>query len=293
MLRLGIQDRLLTSPRKVVRSLAYIIPVLTYIIIHSSYGWTGVIYAFVTGTFLTLYYLRKKDWLTFSLWHMLWGFIIVPLTMVACVFIDGPIRNDFLFAYKKRHIIKQKMHYQKKWGWVDTIHYRPDHFEHLQGALRKGEKSVSISDGWVTPLKIAVSFSCDYQIKQSENALENWAIITGMMLDFMYCNESVQEGSPWYHGNQLSAWQFDDMSSALLCCLDRLPQENALDLGEKVYTEQALMKLWNEQGENLVGLKVKEEECWAMLSESGRLSLYELVKKMKSNWRRTSFSKLP
>ncbi|MCM8531923.1 MAG: CPBP family intramembrane metalloprotease [Lentisphaeraceae bacterium] len=290
-LRRMIQDRLLSSEKKVVRLLAFIIPVLVYVLIHSRYGFIGYLYSFIVGAFLAAYYLKKKDWLTFSIWHMCWGFIIVPLTMTLCVFMDGSIRDDFLFEYKKRHILKGKMYYQKDWGWVDKVHYRPDHFEHFMKALESGKKSVEMSESWITPLKIPVSFTCVYEIEKSENDLENWAIVTGMMLDFMRANETVQLESPWYHGNQLSAWQFDDMSSALFCSLQYLPESHKFTFGEEVFDEGKLMAIWVKEGELLITQKVKEEESWALLSETKRLEYKALVKKMKSNWRRTSFER--
>ena len=149
-----------------------------------------------------------------------------------------------------------------------------------------------MSDGWVTPIKIRVTFTCNYEIQKGDNALEDWAIVTGMMLDFMRANEVVQQDSPWYHGNQLSAWQFDDMSSALLCSLDRLPDEYRVEFGKTVTDQNELLDIWEEQGEAMIKLKVKETESWQMLQSPKAKELLELVKKMQSNWRRTAFERI-
>ncbi|MCM8534347.1 MAG: CPBP family intramembrane metalloprotease [Lentisphaeraceae bacterium] len=290
-LRRVVQDKLLAAEKKGIKFLALIVPLLINILIHSRFGLIGYIYSFVIGAFLSIYYLKSKDWLTFSIWHMCWGFIIVPLTMAACVFMDGSIRDDFLFEYKKRHILKGKMYYQSGWGWVDKVHYRPDHFEHFMKALESGGEKVEMTESWVTPLKIPVSFTCAYEMVRADNELENWAIVTGMMLDFMRMNETVQLESPWYHGNQLSAWQFDDMSSALFCSLQYLPKDKRLVFGEEVFDQEKLMAIWVEEGESLITQKVKEEESWALLDEAKRKVYQDLVKKMKSNWRRTSFER--
>lgn len=285
LLRKIIQDRLLSSDAKWIRALAVIIPVILYTLIHSRYGLTGVIYGLATGLFLSLYYLKRKDWLTFSLWHMCWGVVIVPLSMAICVFVDSQVRNDFLFSYKKKHILKEKMYYREAWGWVDKVHYRPDHFDHLMHALENSKEKgqVEIEDGWVTPLKISVRFSAKYEFTVPKTAREKWGIVTGMMLHFMRLNETVQEESPWYHGNQLSAWQFDDMSSALLCSLDRYPGEKVAD-GIEVKSTEKLLQIWEKTGEKIVGFKMKEDESWALLEDGKRIKLKALVEAQKKNW---------
>ena len=186
-----IQDRFLKAEAKWVKSLAFILPILLYTLVHSRYGVTGVVYGVITGLFLTMFYLKKKDWLTFSLWHMCWGIIIVPLSMVICVFVDSQVRNDFLFSYKKKHIIKEKMYYQENWGWVDNVHYRPDHFEHLMKAVdsASGQGEVEINDGWVTPLKITVRFSVKYQFVSPETEKEKW----------LFPNQVIKKNHNFFH----------------------------------------------------------------------------------------------
>ena len=292
-LRALIQEKILgLGETWLIKTLAVIVPVLLCLSIHWKFGAVGMVYGGILSLFLAIVYVLKKKWQVFAIWHVTWPLIVIPLSMIFCLFQDGSIREDFLYVYKKRHILKEKMFYREGWGWVDAVHYRPDHFEDISKALKNGDKKVSISDGWTTPLKISVSFTCDYKISQSDDELENWAIITGIMLDFMRANETVQEESPWYHANQLSAWQFDDMSSALLCCLDRLPSNHKLKAGNTISDKDALLENWVSEGEKLIKLKVKEEESWMMLKgEQGR-GLEDLVEKMKSNWSRTSFTKI-
>ena len=281
-----IQDRFLTSDVKWIKSLAFILPVALYVLVHSRYGKIGIIYSFLTGTFLTVFYLWKKDWLTYSLWHMLWGFVIIPLSMIACVFLGGQIRNDFLYAYKKRHIIKQKMYYVQDWGWVDYTHYRPEHFEIVKKAIDKtsGKGTTIIHDGWTTPLRIRVDFHVKYTFTKQNDPMKDWAIATGMMMHFMRANEEVQEGSPWYHGNQLSAWQFDDMSSCLLCCLDHLPNKQFFSREKGVHESEKLLEIWEKTGEELVGVKMQEDNSWALVKSSKKDELRKLVDDMKQYW---------
>ena len=126
------------------------------------------------------------------------------------------------------------------------------------------------------------------QEKETKESLETLSKVAESL---MKENETVQEESPWYHGNQLSAWQFDDMSSALFCSLVHLPKGHEIDFGSAVTAEDKLMNLWQEQGEVLIRLKVREVESWQMLQDSKQSEYMNLVKKMKSNWRRTSFER--
>ena len=284
-LRKQIQDRLLKLENKWSLLASIVIPSLICVLLHYSFGFIGLVYGILCGLVQSSFYLWKKDWLTFSLWGLTWGFIIVPFSMATCVFVDGQVRNDFLFAYKKRHIIKQKMYYQENWGWVDDVHYRPDHFDHIMKAMEtaKGEGEVTIKDGWVTPLRIRVDFSVKYKFTVPESDLEKWGMVTGMMLNYMRFNETVQEESPWYHGNQLSAWQFDDMSSSLLCCLDRFPGGKPVQ-GKVTRSTEELLKIWEKTGEEIVGIKMKEDESWALLQNERRSELKALVESQKKNW---------
>ena len=285
LLRCQIQDRILGKEKSWSKAVAVVLPAVLFVLLQLNFGVVGVVYGLLCGVLLSLIYLRKQDWLTFSLWHMMWGFIIVPTSMALCVFMDGQIRNDFLFAYKKRHIIKEKMYYQENWGWVDTVHYRPDHYDHLMKAVNSAQETgeAEIVDGWITPLQIKVGFSAKYQFKKPETEIEKWALVTGMMMNFMRLNETVQEESPWYHGNQLSAWQFDDMSSCLLCCLDRFPGDKQVTGEETKNINQLLLK-WEETGESIVGLKMKEDESWNLLEEGKRNKLRALVDAQAKNW---------
>ena len=210
--------------------------------------------------------------------------------MAVCVFVKGQIRNDFLYSYKKRHIIKQNMYYLENWGWVDKIHYRPDHYKIVHEALMKADKigTVRLEDGWVTPLQIPVHFSATYKFEKSSDELKNWAMTTGIMMHFMRLNETVQEDSPWYHGNQLSAWQFDDMSSCLLCCLDRLPENETISRGLEKHKQDKLMELWEIEGENLVRQQVREQQSWDMLQSPKKEKLIKIVEEMKTCWQCTS-----
>ena len=90
------------------------------------------------------------------------------------------------------------MYYQENWGWVDKIHYRDDHFKEVFEAIKKGEKQITLHDGWITPLRFPVHFSVTYEFGNAKNELEQWAIATAVTTHFMEENERVQGNSPWY-----------------------------------------------------------------------------------------------
>jgi hypothetical protein len=175
-----------------------------------------------------------------------------------------PVRDELLFEYKKRHIAKGLMYYRDNWGWVDKIHYRQDHFKEVYEAIDAGQKSIQLSDGWNTPLRFPVRFSASYAFETPKDDLRKWALASAITCNFMEKNEKVQAGSPWYHGNQLSAWQFDDVSSGLLACLDLCPKTEWRIVGADVTAAADLQSLWAASGADLVGLKMDLKESWKL-----------------------------
>jgi hypothetical protein len=177
-----------------------------------------------------------------------------------------PVRDELLFEYKKRHIAKGLMYYRENWGWVDKIHYRQDHFKEVYETIESGKKSIELRDGWNTPLRFPVRFSVFYEFEAPKDDLQKWALASAITCDFMEQNERVQAGSPWYHGNQLSAWQFDDVSSGLLACLDLCPKMEWRITGADITDALELQSLWAANGAGLVGLKMDLRESWNLSS---------------------------
>ena len=266
---------------------ALLAPVIIYMAIHLRYGWFGCLYAGGAGLLLTLWFERRNCWKELSLWHAQWGAVTVALCMLLCVIADGRIREDFLFAYKKRHLRKGLLYYRCDWGWVDKVHYRPDHFEEIHRALKEGRKELTLGDSWVTPLRIPVSFSATYRLTPGTDAEQRWAQCCGIMLDFMELNETVQEQSPWYHGNQLSAWQFDDVSSALLCSLDHRPETLKSSAGKEIRELSELLQKWQQLGRREVGRKVDAAAAWQQAGPRYN-SLKRLVQDCSDLWQRSS-----
>ena len=197
------------------------------------------------------------------------------------VFLDGKLRSIYLYQYKFKHIKVGKLYYRQGWGWVDKVHYRLDHYEELLSHLEKTQEEsvvLELSDAWRTPLGFEVSFERSYKVDLT-SMKDRWAVITGIMMDSMELSEKTQEGEPWYHGNQLSAWQFDDMSSNLLACLD---QDSVVST--KSITDIAdLNELWKQDGFLEVQRKVDLEAVWQYLADD-KAGVQERVKKARSSW---------
>ena len=232
--------------------------------------WTGP-FAFLVY-FLPVAFLRRrfqpkthvKQFYVLSDLIALLLYIASVITLTLANYI--PVRDELLFEYKKRHIAKELMYYREGWGWVDKIHYRQDHFKEVYEAIESDQGSIHLADGWYTPLRMHVRFSVTYGFEKPATELQRWALATAITTHFMEQNERVQGGSPWYHGNQLSAWQFDDVSSGLLACLDLCPKIELRPAGQNVTDQLELQKTWQDTGMPLVGLKMDLDESWNLSS---------------------------
>ena len=190
---------------------------------------------------------------------------VYVLSMISLTLLGyEPVKNRMLYEYKKRHIAKEKMYYKEGWGWVDKIHYRDDHFLEVYEAIKKGDKQIKLHDGWITPLRFPVHFSVIYEFGATDSELDQWAIATAITTHFMEENERVQGNSPWYHGNQLSAWQFDDVSSGLLACLELCPNKQLRPSGKNIKNQNELQSQWKGEGRKWVKVKMTLEESWKL-----------------------------
>jgi hypothetical protein len=232
--------------------------------------WTGPVFL----VFLVFSYLRDKLFQKKNLREQILNYVIsdclvlflyifstIALTLLNYL----PVKSEMLFQYKKKHIAKGLMYYKQNWGWVDKIHYRPDHFTEILDALESGKTEVSLHDGWTTPLRFPVSYHCTYEFNAAITPLGRWAQATAMSLHFMALNERVQEESPWYHGNQLSAWQFDDLSSGLLACLEQSPKVNFHPNGKHIIERKKVLDIWQIEGREEILIKMDIEESWNLV----------------------------
>ncbi len=196
-----IQHKLLIKETLQAKILSVILPAILFIALHLPFGKAGILYGGVIGLVLGVFYLYKNDWQILALWQTIWLLTLTPMLLFLCLVFDSQIRNDFLFAYKKKHIQKEMMYYRINWGWVDKIHYRQDHFDILLKSIEKVDESgeVTLEDGWRTPLGINVHYSEKFAFKKPANELDKWAMVSGIMLHFMTLNEQIGKFSlvPW------------------------------------------------------------------------------------------------
>jgi len=230
--------------------------------------WTGFAFPlfFLTSLLKKKYLFKDKpnSWSYFfsdCLVFFLYIFCVISLTLVNY----KPVTHEMLFQYKKKHIVKGLMYYKENWGWVDKIHYRPDHFKEILHALEENKNQVSLNDGWITPLRFHVHYECTYEFEAAKTAMERWAQATAMSIHIMALNEQVQGDSPWYHGNQLSAWQFDDLSSGLLACLEQCPEESLRPMGTEIFDTDEVLKIWKKEGQNQISIKMDVDRSWELV----------------------------
>ena len=280
-----LQDKLPNASHK-QRWVAYTLASLPIVIWEARLGIGTLFYSIPLAFIYAFYYQRKKRFFSLLFLQYTFHLALIPYCMLHTVFTDGMVREIFLFEYKKMHIHKKNLYYREGWGWVDKIHYREDHFKELKHEFEKQKEtafSVEIKDGWRTPLKIRVDVYRKYEIDNVESELDQWAIITGVMMDFMELSEQTQENSPWYHGNQLSAWQFDDMSSNLLACLDKLPENKKMSFINDQLDIPNLLKTWQKEGRFQIQKKTHYEDLWIEHPELKEFK--ELIDRNRKNWK--------
>ena len=218
------------------------------------------IFLFVmTLSFSTLFYfIRSKRAYILAVYVLLITAIVYGLAHT--IVFEGKVRSIYLYQYKFKHIKIEKLYYRKAWGWVDKVHYRADHYREINHKIeesKEGFVEVELFDAWRAPLGFPVKVYRKYRINRLEAQQDQWAVVAGIMMDFMEQSEQTQEDSPWYHGNQLSAWQFDDMSSNLLACLD----EGGWQKGESIYDIDQLNLMWAQEGFKDCAGKNKAPKC--------------------------------
>ena len=238
--------------------------------------WTGPFFIIILG----LAYLRERspqkskniNYFINDLCCLL--LYILSMVVLTLTYYES-VTNQMLFEYKKKHIKKEMMYYKKDWGWVDKVHYRPDHFQEVLSAINSGDSEITLHDGWITPLRIPVSYQCTYQFKAAETEIKRWAQAAAISLHFMELNERVQDESPWFHGNQLSAWQFDDLSSGFLACINQCPDPSLRANGEEIHDITQILTIWDRDGHQQVLKKMNREACWHMVNNDKIKKLIE------------------
>ena len=182
---------------------AYILCVVPYALYYGRFGLVMLPLALAFSLLLMVYYHKYKHFKTLFFWQYSIQVAVLPLCMLIAIFFDGQIREIFLFEYKKMHIERENLTYREGWGWVDKVHYRDDHYRYLKAqvdAAKPGERIVlSLHDAWHTPLKIYVQVKRSYDVDVPDTPELRWAVVAGIMLDFMTLSEQTQADSPWYH----------------------------------------------------------------------------------------------
>ena len=145
------------------------------------------------------------------------------------VFVDGEARHDYLFAYKLRNIREGNLYYRQGWGWVDDSHCHAERLEHVLNAMAQAPDAdavtVTVDESFVIITGERLPVVRRYVIDgvAELDAGQRWAVAAGICIDYSLANERAQAAVPAWMCAQMSAWQFDDIPSTVLTCLDRAP----------------------------------------------------------------------
>jgi len=220
---------------------------VAYAATHAVYHPAGVVYALVLGSGTAAAYAWLRDWRPLALWHVQWNALAIGGTLLLALWGPGDARDAALFAYKADRIEQGVLVYAPGWGWVDRTHLPHDQLDQATAWARgrPGDRLVldaTLVDalGGRTPLAHTYALPAT-----ARDAHQAWSLACAVVLDFHHRHEQAQADRPWWTGNTLSAYQFDDLPSVLRACLDREPGANPAALLTDV---PALRERWRQEG---------------------------------------------
>lgn len=208
------------------------------------------------GAAAAIVYGRFKSRWSMVLWHVQWAWLGVLATVVLAVFFEGEARYQYLWAYKQKNIMDGTLYYREGWGWVDNSHYHDKRLtmllEKMDAAKTNEPLKITINEPFVTVIRRWLPVERIYLIPEppGPNPIDRWALACSISLDFSKQNEEAQSTVPSWLCSDMSAWQFDDLASTLLTCLDRAP--DAEEAGRQIRGIPELLKRWEAEGDGLV-----------------------------------------
>lgn len=283
-LREIVQRKFAQQSRRDLRGLGVVIVALLYGATHAVFNYTGVVYATLLGTITAVAYQRVNNWRILAIWHAQWNLLAVGGTLFLLFFPSLPPRSQLLYQYKYNEIKKGNLRYRPDWGWIDKQHYD-------YKTLRKINTWLEIPGKRRYPLRVVVvrkniwGQDCKttniFGLKNPQQKLsrhERQKISGGILLAIHRKNESAQEVAPFGNGDFLSAWQFDDLPSAMCVILDEATGKPPVAFFDTTKAQQ----LWRQEGLALVSQKIttafaNEKQaalCQAMVAEITRFRAF-------------------
>ena len=275
-LRRVLQESIHTAKAPWLRPLARPIAAFCYGITHLLYHPLGMIYAMLLGFASADAYARERDWRVLALWHAQWNlFAIFGALFLACV-MPGAARDQVLYEYKKSRIEDGALSYVEGWGWRDRYHNHGGAYEVAHEWATRGKEGEvltlyarmnGVTGQWAPVKKRYVLTSTP------RTPMQRWATACTVVLDYARTYEQAQEDAWWLLGASTSAWQFDDLPSTVLTCLE-VAEFNGTSEPRRIETfdRDVLLARWKKEGLDAVR---REERGFAAPEGADELSVRE------------------
>lgn len=200
---------------------------------------------------------NKKDGLTLlKNWFPKWVvvvFLILIIVVASSYALYSAVKYATLFRYKSSQIKKGVIYFDSKWGWIDQVHYqvcrnRLKLLENQLSSSRENPIIVHLEGQSQTAYGTWFKTQCFYRVSTNLLTSDSIKIVAAVIaLDMAVEEEKEQELAPFVTGLSLSAWQFDDIPSALLACLDylgkgrelRISSEDIIDASVRRFNSEA------------------------------------------------------
>lgn len=218
-------------------------------LVHARYGVVQAGYGGLLGLAAArAYEVIGRTWVM-ALWHLLWDGAAVLVSLGIALAGPGEGQARLLYHYKERQIGAGLLVHHPRWSWIDLAHASPRAVRELEQTLDRAgggplRVTIGFGDAWGRHHRIALSL----QLREAPRSPgERWAIACGALLALGVAAEHTQETLPWWRGTRLSAWQEEDLRSALWGCLAqdpaRPPEPPGLD-----HDRARLLARWRDEG---------------------------------------------
>ena len=255
-LRRVLQESIHTAKAPWLRPLARPIAAFCYGITHLLYHPLGMIYAMLLGFASADAYAKERDWKVLAFWHVQWNLLAVFGALFLALVTPGAARDQVLYEYKKSRIEDGALSYVEGWGWRDRYHNHEGMYEAAHEWAARGQEGEVLTiyaringvTGQWAPVKKRYVLTA-----APKTPMQRWAAACTVVLDYAKTYEQVQEDTWWLLGANTSAWQFDDLPSTVLTCIEVAEFQGTSEPRRiETFDKQILLERWEREGLELV-----------------------------------------
>lgn len=224
LLRRLIQDQL--AKRKLPTLAQLSLMAALYGSTHLIYHPAGVLYASTLGLGTALAYHKLRDWRAMAAWHIQWNLSAIAGAILWAMLTPGPARQHIVISYKTHQLEQGKLQYIPDLGFIDRNHDDGPMYQRIAAWLHTPKKGPLRIDSalfsqWGTKHPISRTYSLT--AAPPTNALERWALICSIYLDFNDHHEASQQHLGLWSGLAISAYQADDLLASWYTCAKAHP----------------------------------------------------------------------